>query len=81
MIETFNTLSTNLSSVVGFTAPFIRNSAYLDPGSGSYLLQILLASLLGAAVVIRMSWGRIRGFFSRSQPDEKDDQGEESSED
>jgi hypothetical protein len=39
--------------------------AYLDPGSGSYLIQILIASLLGGLFVIRSSWDRIKGFFRR----------------
>jgi hypothetical protein len=39
--------------------------AYLDPGSGSYLLQLLLAALFGGLFVIRMSWGRIKTFFKR----------------
>jgi hypothetical protein len=39
--------------------------AYLDPGSGSYLIQLLIASLLGGLFVIRSSWDRIKGFFSK----------------
>lgn len=37
--------------------------AYLDPGSGSFLLQLLLAALLGAGIAIRASWGKIKGLF------------------
>jgi len=37
--------------------------AYLDPGSGSYLIQLLIAGLLGGAFVIRAFWGRILTFF------------------
>lgn len=39
--------------------------AYLDPGSGSYLLQLLIAGALGFAFAIKMFWGQIRGFFLR----------------
>ncbi len=39
--------------------------AYLDPGSGSYLIQILIAFLLGAAFAIRAFWGRIKAFFQK----------------
>ncbi len=39
--------------------------AYLDPGSGSYLLQLLIAGLLGAAFAVRASWGRIKALFGR----------------
>lgn len=42
-----------------------RGVAYLDPGSGSYLLQLLVAGFFGALFVIRMSWDRIKGFFRK----------------
>jgi hypothetical protein len=41
----------------------LKPELYLDPGSGSMLVQILIATLLGAAVAIRMFWGRITSFF------------------
>ncbi len=37
--------------------------AYLDPGSGSFLIQILIAAALGIAVAVRASWSRIKGWF------------------
>ena len=40
--------------------------AYLDPGTGSYVLQILIASLFGALFMLKMFWGRIAGLFSNS---------------
>lgn len=42
-----------------------RSAAYLDPGSGSYLLQLLIAGFFGALFVIRMSWDRIKEFFRK----------------
>ena len=39
--------------------------AYLDPGTGSYILQILIAGLFGALFMLKMFWGRIVGFFSK----------------
>ena len=41
-----------------------RPASYLDPGSGSYLLQLLIAGALGAAFAVRLYWTRIKGFFS-----------------
>jgi len=38
---------------------------YIDPGTGSYLLQILLAGLLGAAFAIKMFWQNIKNFFKK----------------
>jgi hypothetical protein len=47
---------------------------YLDPGSGSFILQILIASLLGLGVALRASWGRIKGLFDRKpKPEDEDD--------
>jgi hypothetical protein len=45
--------------------------AYLDPGAGSYILQILLASLVGVLFMLKVFWGRIVGFFSKgsSEPE------------
>ncbi len=36
---------------------------YLDPGSGSFLIQLLIAALLGAGVFIGASWSKIRKLF------------------
>jgi hypothetical protein len=37
--------------------------AYLDPGTGSYLIQILLASLLGFILIFRNQWKRVWLFI------------------
>jgi hypothetical protein len=49
--------------------------AYVDPGTGSYLLQLGLASLLGAGYVFRVFWARIMRFFVRRPPSRADDEG------
>jgi hypothetical protein len=50
---------------------------YLDPGSGSFLIQLLIAALLGLGVALRASWGRIKGWFGiKSQPKVDDDDDE-----
>lgn len=36
---------------------------YLDPGSGSFLIQLLIAALLGLGVAVRASWGTIKKWF------------------
>jgi hypothetical protein len=41
--------------------------AYLDPGTGSIILQGLIAGLAVAAVVMRTYWYKIKGFFGRSE--------------
>jgi hypothetical protein len=39
--------------------------AYLDPGTGSMALQLLIAGILGALFTIKMWWYRIKFFFAR----------------
>ncbi len=39
--------------------------AYLDPGSGSYLLQLLIASLVGALLALRVYWSKVKAFVMR----------------
>jgi hypothetical protein len=47
--------------------------AYLDPGTGSYVLQMLIAGLLGALFFIKLSWKRMKIFFSNLFSKNKDD--------
>ena len=37
--------------------------AYLDPGTGSYIVQVIIALVVGAAFSIKMFWKRIVSFF------------------
>ena len=47
--------------------------AYLDPGSGSLIIQLLVAAILGGLVTIRMFWSKILTMFGLRQPLEDDD--------
>ncbi len=40
---------------------------YIDPGSGSYLVQMLIAAVLGGLFYIKTIWKRIKLFFSRNK--------------
>ena len=40
--------------------------AYIDPGSGSFFLQMLVAGVLGASVTLKTFWKQIKAYFSRS---------------
>lgn len=46
---------------------------YLDPGSGSFLIQLLIAALLGAGIALRASWGKIKGLFGKKAETDEDD--------
>jgi len=37
---------------------------YIEPGSGSYVIQVIVAAVLGAAFWIKMSWHRLKAFFT-----------------
>jgi hypothetical protein len=38
---------------------------YIDPGSGSYLVQVIIAAILGGAFWIKKFWRIVRSFFIR----------------
>jgi hypothetical protein len=54
----------------------MRLFAYLDPGTGSIIIQALIGAAVGAAVVVKTYWGRIRTMFGKGKSaptDKKDD--------
>jgi uncharacterized integral membrane protein len=51
--------------------------AYLDPGSGSFVVQALIAMFAGIAVTSRIYWSKIKsvlGFSSSSDLDDDEDE-------
>jgi len=52
---------------------FPKELAYLDPGSGSILLQLILATILAIGVFVRSQWGRIKRFFGKGSSRVDDD--------
>ncbi len=53
-----------------------RPVAYLDPGSGSFLLQLLVAGLAALGIGLASQWKRIKQLFRKNhtQPDDVDDE-------
>jgi len=49
-----------------------RAHAYVDPGTGSYILQIVIAGLVGAAFTLRLFWKRLRLFMGSAFSKRKD---------
>lgn len=41
--------------------------AYVDPGTGSYIFQLLIGVMLGALVAVKVFWRRIWGFVTRGR--------------
>lgn len=47
--------------------------AYLDPGTGSALIQGVIAAVAAVGVTVKLYWHRIIGFFGSGQQDNDDD--------
>jgi len=60
-----------------FISPTQAN-AYIDPGSGSYMIQFLLAFLVGGIVMVKGYFSPIKAFlrkiFSKSKKSEPKDE-------
>ena len=64
-----------LSLIVFFLSLTVPSAAYayLDPGSGSMLLQLVLGGLAGLAVIAKLYWHRLLTLFGvHSQQAEND---------
>ena len=42
--------------------------AYIDPGSGSYVVQVVLAAILGGLFAVKIYWNKIKEFVSKLFP-------------
>jgi len=52
--------------LIAIAALEVPTYAYLDPGTGSMVLQALLGGLAAALVVVRAYWSRIRSLLTGS---------------
>jgi hypothetical protein len=50
--------------------PHLAPAYYLDPGSGSMIIQLILGSLLAIGIAVRVFWGKIKGRFGGAKPDD-----------
>ena len=39
--------------------------AYVDPGAGSVLIQLLLGGVAGIAIIFKLYWQRMKDFFTK----------------
>lgn len=47
--------------------PALPAEAYLDPGTGSIVLQAVIAAIAAAAVALRLYWTRLKALFGRKR--------------
>lgn len=38
--------------------------SYIDPGTGSYIIQIVIASVLAVGTLSKIYWSRLKGLFA-----------------
>lgn len=63
-------MKTAIKHITFFTILFClvfpqRADAYLDPGTGSYLLQIMVAALFGGLFLVKTWWTQIKHFIQK----------------
>ena len=46
---------------------------YIDPGSGSYILQMIIAAVLGISFFFKNFWLAIKAFFTGKKPSGKEE--------
>jgi len=74
----FKHLITTLIVLILFSLVFARKTyAYLDPGTGSFILQLIIAGFFGGLLAIKIFWKKIKIFFknlfSKEEKHEKDE--------
>ena len=63
-----------LSAFALYIFTFSKAQAYLDPGTGSILIQSLIAGIAAAALVIKTYWYRIKSFFGGAKSGDIDEE-------
>ncbi len=48
--------------------------AYLDPGTGSMLLQVILGGIAAVGVATKLYWHKIRAAFGMARKEESEDE-------
>lgn len=67
-----------LSSAAGYREWIVligslnKNLAYLDPGSGSFILQVVLATLLASLLFMKNFWRKVVSLFKRPSSRDQD---------
>lgn len=51
---------------------------YLDPGSGSYLIQVIIAGALAVLFYFKNTWNWIKSFFIKTPPKNEEEKNESS---
>jgi len=69
----FSPLTLSFLITMSFATPAY---AYLDPGTGSIILQGIIASIAMISLTAKMYWYKLTSFFRKSDPLEVNDEEE-----
>jgi hypothetical protein len=59
-----------LACLLGLLAFPGQAHAYLDPASGSILLQVVLGGVAGAGLLVKLYWHKLLRFVGLRRPDD-----------
>jgi len=66
-----------LAFMLGLVLPWLAApkaaQAYLDPGTGSILLQVLIGGVAGLGVIVKLYWHRLRGLLGWRKKDAQEE--------
>jgi len=48
--------------------------AYLDPGTGSMLLQVILGGIAAVGVAVKLYWHKLRAAFGMAEKEDPEDE-------
>ena len=58
---------------------FTNASAYLDPGTGSMMLQVILGGIAAVGVAVKLYWHKLRVAIGLGKKDDDEDLDEDGS--
>lgn len=47
---------------------------YVDPGSGSYLIQLIIAGVVGALFYFKNLWWKVKAFFWKPEKEDAEEE-------
>lgn len=51
--------------------PFFSANAYLDPGAGSMLVQVVAVGVAGVLAILKLYWKKLIAYFKRGKINDK----------
>jgi hypothetical protein len=54
---------------------------YLDPGSGSFLIQLLIASIAGIVIFVGVSWRKVKRLFTKNKLETNENEDDDENDD